>query len=365
MAPTTSTPKRTSAKRSSTNRRTSKDKPLALVGNGEGGGDAKTPDTSGAAVTTKQQQEVVEAKEPTLTETLQTEIQTDNVRIFDGDKQVEDGAKHLEGLLHQGKIVAKGVRKSYVNWQRQNGLFADVLIGLRLAIILPTGMPDFGGKSAVYKRLAGMLIDEAYVEGEEPKPTVVNRIQKRTTRGVGLAAAKWINQHEKIGLEDDEVQRIVTKKDKALEGEDGKNDKVVALVQHTNAALNAGSHAANEPDSPFEKIATTRTGGGNTGGQADTSGQRAARNKTEFRVGVMPFLTLDVLSEEILLIAVQFDELMHGPNPQFGEGGKEGVARNIIHAEAILHGLGVETGTSRELNKSEREAREKALAAVA
>lgn len=308
----------------------------------------------------KAEEEVEEPTEKSWSDKVIDAMKEEGTRVFDIDtgKVVDDIVAYLqEHVTDPGVKQAKSVKKAYGQLTRETAKAAAYMAFARRSIILPTGNPDWSGVSKTYKEAVSPIIEAAVGEGES-RVTAQNRLQKSATRQLSKFVVEYVLEENELDLTQDEAMQLVA------QGTEVKTDdeNVKQFVDLVNEQYRVGSHASNEPSSPFEEKA-----GRAARETPSTDEQKAIEAKKalpQFRGQILNALTLDLTSHELLLIVVALHEKLHTKEqPHFGEGGRKAVQTNLHSAAAILYADAKELDDQKP-SKTEREAREQALASV-
>lgn len=294
-------------------------------------------------------------------ELVALQIEEEHLRIYDVEtgEQVEDSVSYLMSLRDRAIKYAKSARSFIIKEREATAACSDAMLAIRRSIIMPAdGMPDWGGVTKVYKTLATPIIDAATAPGES-RATVVNRLQRSTRRKLEVAVAQHANIVSGLNLPDDEVQRIVSLGDNAVEGDEAKNEQTQKLVAAVNEQFRVGDKKRpdNFPESPF---VSKDKGDRGTPAKGEAQAIEARASLPSFRNSVAN-LTADAYLPELVLLAQTIYGRLTSKTPAFGDAGKQGAVGFLSHTEAIIHALGKELD-GQDLSKHEREAKEKALA---
>lgn len=270
---------------------------------------------------------------------------------------IKDQLGFVKRFHEKGSAIAKTVRAKYDDWSKATGQLAELFLDARQAVALADGMPDWGGSSEAYKLLTERVVTDSFDPNQESRATVVNRLQKRTNRGLAARVGTYVNDSENLGLDAEQVVAICNKPE-MLEGDLGKDEKVKKLVSGVNKqyrANRATKPAKNWPESPFKTSGDTER---SNLSQAEKTAVQASKDMIALRNAV-EFVKVDSLLDEAILVMQKLDEKMRGDNPQFGDEGKPGAVRRLYHIEAIVRHL-AKTLEDRKIEKPEREAYEAA-----
>lgn len=313
--------------------------------------DSAAPDTSGA--------EQVE-EEMSLEALVELDLKEEGIRVYSNGEQAKDPVAHLLGIRNEAISDGKKARQALIRADQATGLVATSMLKIRLSLRNPkTNLPDWGGQTKAYKDVIQGIID-AVKTPEESRATAANRLQRRTTRMLGQFVAEHVNETNSLGLDPEVVVATVktAEKDGYETATKSEDEGVKALVAAVNEQFRAGKHEENEPYSPFEpKKGQQRT----PATQAETQAADAVRNLSQFRQN-LHHLTLDVVTQELVLINQEIAKIMRSkdPSPKFGKG-RAAVANNLFAAGSIDIALAKEIADTKP-STAEREAAENALA---
>lgn len=302
-----------------------------------------TTTTKEKAQTPAEKPEVTEEQEQTPEERLAGLIKEEGIRHAEGVNLIE----LLTDLQGKGMVIAKKVRnakKAEAGWRQT--ISTEVLLPMRQSILLPSGVPDWAGRTKTYKDAVSPIIGAAHYDGEgDSLVTTSNALNKACQRLLPDFVAQYTATLYGIDMAEEAISSFVKEGPAVLEkvAKEGADERLVELVERVNEQYRAqwageAEKPRNTPTSPFEpKESRSRTTP--TGEEADAATQmKAAMALVELiRKGG---ITLEAATEIIWRASDAVLTRAQSKSPHYGDGGKPVTLGFVNNAVVILTAVG-------------------------